>query len=99
MCARGSSNMDNPIEPSQLTGSPQGRLSVLLAWVHSTYGARKVPEITLIFWAIKLLTTGMGETTSDFLVRQIDPVVAVMVAGVCFVAALGLQLSARRYVP
>jgi len=27
----------------------------------------KVPEITLIFWVLKLLTTGMGEAMSDFL--------------------------------
>ena len=27
----------------------------------------KVPEITLIFWVLKLLTTGMGESMSDFL--------------------------------
>ncbi|HEV8192300.1 MAG TPA: hypothetical protein VGP82_12600, partial [Ktedonobacterales bacterium] len=41
------------------------------------YAARKVPEVTIFFWIIKLLTTGMGETTSDFLVRQIVPIIAV----------------------
>jgi uncharacterized membrane-anchored protein len=60
---------------------------------------RKVPQVTLIFWVIKILSTGMGETTSDYLVRTIDPVVAVMLGGVCFVAALILQLAVRRYVP
>ena len=50
--------------------------------------AMKVPEITAFFWIIKVLTTGMGETTSDFLVRAIDPVIAVMLVGVCFAAAL-----------
>ena len=29
----------------------------------------KVPEIVLVFWIIKLLTTGMGEAFSDFLMR------------------------------
>jgi uncharacterized membrane-anchored protein len=62
-------------------------------------GAMKVPEITAFFWIIKVLTTGMGETTSDFLVHQMDPVIAVAIAGVCFFAALVLQLLARRYVP
>lgn len=61
--------------------------------------ARKVPEVTIYFWIIKLLTTGMGETTSDFLVRQIDPVIAVAIGGICFVAALILQFFVRRYVP
>ena len=29
--------------------------------------AAKVPEITVVFWVIKVLTTGMGEATSDYL--------------------------------
>jgi hypothetical protein len=29
--------------------------------------AVKVPEITALFWVIKLLTTLMGEATSDYL--------------------------------
>ena len=29
--------------------------------------APKVPEITALFWVIKILTTGMGEATSDYL--------------------------------
>ena len=29
--------------------------------------AAKVPEITVLFWVIKVLTTGMGEAASDFL--------------------------------
>jgi hypothetical protein len=27
--------------------------------------ASKVPEVTIAFWVIKALTTGMGESTSD----------------------------------
>ena len=59
---------------------------------------RKVPEITVYFWILKLLTTAMGETTSDFLVNRINPVVAVALGGVCLVVALILQFSLRRYV-
>ncbi len=59
---------------------------------------RKVPEITVYFWIIKLLTTAIGESTSDFLVHTIDPVVAVILGGVGFALALVLQLWARRYV-
>jgi uncharacterized membrane-anchored protein len=33
----------------------------------------KVPEITIYFWIVKLLTTAMGESTSDFLVYHINP--------------------------
>jgi uncharacterized membrane-anchored protein len=40
-------------------------------------GLRKVPEITIFFWVIKILTTAMGEATSDYSVHAIDPVIAV----------------------
>jgi uncharacterized membrane-anchored protein len=33
--------------------------------VAHTRTASKVPEITAYFWGIKILTTGMGETTSE----------------------------------
>ena len=38
----------------------------------------KVPEITLVFWVLKLLTTGMGEAMSDFLGQQSVPLAAVV---------------------
>ena len=59
----------------------------------------KVPEITAVFWIVKVLTTGMGETTSDFLVRLIDPVIAVGIGAVAFAVALALQFRLTRYVP
>jgi uncharacterized membrane-anchored protein len=60
---------------------------------------RKVPEITVYFWIVKLLTTAMGEATSDYLVHRFDPVIAVGFAGIVLAAALVLQFRARRYVP
>ena len=38
----------------------------------------KVPKITLYFWVAKLLTTAMGEATSDYLVFHTNPYLAVM---------------------
>jgi uncharacterized membrane-anchored protein len=61
--------------------------------------ASKVPQVTVLFWVVKVLTTGMGETTSDFLVRKINPFVAVVIGGVAFAVALALQFAVRRYVP
>jgi uncharacterized membrane-anchored protein len=58
----------------------------------------KVPEVTVYFWITKVLTTGMGETTSDYLAHRIDPVIAVGFAGVGLAASLVLQFSVRRYV-
>lgn len=62
-------------------------------------GMRKVPEVTLYFWLIKLLTTAMGEATSDFLVYHLSPYLAVGLGFVGLIAALGLQFYVRRYIP
>lgn len=59
---------------------------------------RKVPEVTVYFWVVKVLTTAMGETTSDYLVFHINPYVAVAFGGFGLVAALLLQFATRRYV-
>jgi uncharacterized membrane-anchored protein len=59
----------------------------------------KVPKITLYFWIIKILTTGMGEATSDFLAHQFGPVIAVAIGGSGLALALILQFSVRRYLP
>ena len=59
----------------------------------------KVPEITAIFWIIKLLSTAMGESTSDYLVKRMNPVVAVGFGGIFLVVALIIQFRARTYVP
>lgn len=60
---------------------------------------RRVPEPTVGFWVLKILTTGVGEVASDFLVKTFDPVVVVLVAAVAFAGVAAVQLSARRYVP
>ena len=54
--------------------------------------------MTVYFWIIKVLTTGMGETTSDYFVHRLVPTLAVTLAGICLAASLALQFSARRYV-
>ena len=61
-------------------------------------GLRKVPEITVFFWITKLLTTAMGKSTSDFLVHQIDPVIAVIMGAIGFGIAIALQFWTRKYV-
>ena len=60
--------------------------------------ALKVPEITIYFWIAKLLTTAMGEATSDYLVFGINKYVAVGLGAVGLAVALILQFSAHRYV-
>jgi uncharacterized membrane-anchored protein len=58
----------------------------------------KVPEVTAGFWVAKLLTTAMGEATSDFLAHSHGPIVAGTVGTAVFAGALALQLWVRRYV-
>ncbi len=61
----------------------------------------KVPEVTLIFWTVKILSTTVGETGADYLAVHVglgaNFTMACMVS--LLSAALILQLRARRYVP
>jgi uncharacterized membrane-anchored protein len=57
----------------------------------------KVPEIVILFWVTKVLTTAMGEALSDFLVFRINPFVAVFLGGIGLAAGLALQFYVRRY--
>lgn len=65
----------------------------------TTYLLTKVPEITLLFWITKILTTGMGEATSDFFVKKIGPGGAVVVAGLGLAGAITWQMRSDRYRP
>lgn len=61
--------------------------------------ALRVPELTVLFWVTKILTTGVGETTSDFLGHSTPQLLALAGTGVLLVAAFVVQLRAGRYVP
>jgi uncharacterized membrane-anchored protein len=61
------------------------------------FAASKVPQITVYFWIIKLLSTAMGEATSDYMVRAINPVIAVLLGFIGFVIAMVIQLRAKAY--
>jgi uncharacterized membrane-anchored protein len=58
----------------------------------------KVPQIVAAFWVAKALTTALGESTSDYLVHLMPPVLAVVLGFVAFCVALALQFRTRRYV-
>jgi uncharacterized membrane-anchored protein len=62
-------------------------------------GSKVPPRITVVFWAIKILTTAMGEATSDYLVHAYNPYLAVLGGFAGFVVAVALQYAVRRYVP
>ena len=61
----------------------------------------KVPEVTLIFWLIKVMSTTVGETGADYLAVHVGLGTA-MTGGITvalLATALALQFRARRYVP
>jgi uncharacterized membrane-anchored protein len=68
-------------------------------------GFVKVPEVTVYFWVIKVLTTAMGEATSDYFVHRVGLKDTTALAGMAFITgivlglSLALQFSKPRYVP
>lgn len=62
------------------------------------FRAPKVPEVFLLFWIVKLLTTGIGEAGADYLGTVSIPLAALVGIGGFFVA-LWWQLRAETYEP
>ena len=61
----------------------------------------KVPEVTLSFWIIKIMSTTVGETAADFLAVDagLGQTLTRAVMAVLLAAALVTQLRTRRYTP
>ncbi|MDF3836045.1 hypothetical protein P3W85_24280 [Cupriavidus basilensis] len=61
----------------------------------------KVPEITLIFWIIKIAATTLGETGGDALSMSMNLgyLVSTAIFAVVFLIAVSAQVSARRFNP
>ncbi|MCR8717646.1 hypothetical protein NVV30_02925 [Pseudomonas syringae] len=61
----------------------------------------KVPEVTLAFWVIKILSTTVGETGADFLAVDVGLGAGVTTMGMATLLAIALfgQLRTRAYTP
>lgn len=61
----------------------------------------KVPEVTLVFWIIKIMATTVGETAADFLNvnLQLGLSGTSLVTGALLLVALVFQMRAQRHVP
>jgi uncharacterized membrane-anchored protein len=61
----------------------------------------KVPEVTLYFWAIKIMATTVGETAADYLNVNLGFGLThtTYAMGALLLAVLVFQFRARRYVP
>jgi uncharacterized membrane-anchored protein len=58
---------------------------------------RKVPEVLLLFWVVKILTTAMGEATLDFFVKRYNPATVVILGGLVLAIIIAVQLAAPKY--
>jgi uncharacterized membrane-anchored protein len=61
----------------------------------------KVPEVTLLFWVVKIMSTTVGETAADFLADNLGfglTNTSLIMAGILAIA-LVFQFRASRYVP
>jgi uncharacterized membrane-anchored protein len=61
----------------------------------------KVPEVTLIFWIIKILATTLGETGGDAVSMSMNLgyLVSTGIFAVIFIAAVIIQVSAKQFNP
>jgi uncharacterized membrane-anchored protein len=60
-------------------------------------GAVKVPAVRPYFWAVKLLTTAMGEAVSDYVVLDVNKYLGVVLGFLVFVVAMAWQFRTPRY--
>jgi len=61
----------------------------------------KVPQVTLLFWIIKIAATTLGETGGDAASMSMDLgyLASTLIFAVVFVAAVSAQIKARRFRP
>lgn len=61
----------------------------------------KVPEVTLVFWMIKIAATTLGETSGDAVSMSMDLgyLAATGIFAALFVVAVAIQIGARRFHP
>lgn len=61
----------------------------------------KVPEVTMLFWIIKIAATTLGETGGDAVSMSMDLgyLAATGIFAALFLAAVGVQIAAKRFHP
>jgi uncharacterized membrane-anchored protein len=61
----------------------------------------KVPEVTVLFWVLKIAATTLGETGGDAVSMSMNLgyLVATGIFGIIFLLAVGAQISAKKFNP
>ena len=67
----------------------------------SKYALSKVPELTLIFWIIKILATTLGETAGDALSMSMNLgyLLSTFIFAAIFLVAVSAQIKAKQFHP
>lgn len=62
---------------------------------------KKIPELTALFWIMKICATTLGETAGDLLsmTMNVGYAMSTIILISVFIITLGLQLYSKRYVP
>lgn len=87
--------------------SPSHHTDVDHSTTHVAHGAwnrillNKVPQVTALFWVVKILSTTVGETAADFLNSNVGLGLSATTALMSLLlgAVLIVQFSSRRYIP
>src|SRR6478609_9756433 len=89
---------------TQPTDAPRSgeRMSIETPSDHArTILFNRIPEVTVVFWIIKVLTTTTGETAADYLNDTLGlglTATSLLMGGLLVIALVG-QFATRRYVP
>tara|TARA_R110000868_G_scaffold144960_1_gene364461 strand:+ start:5808 stop:6584 length:777 start_codon:yes stop_codon:yes gene_type:complete len=58
----------------------------------------KVADVTVLFWAIKIISTTVGEASADFFVHQFG-YISILVTFLLLAASIVVQIRFKRYIP
>jgi uncharacterized membrane-anchored protein len=84
-----------PPAPQAHTPPAKGQIP-LIGRIFPAPVAAKVPEVIIVFWVVKVLTTAGGEATSDYL-KTLGNIKGGGIEVLLFLVGLVLQFSTRRY--
>lgn len=61
----------------------------------------KVPEVTMTFWIIKMMSTTVGETAADYLIfnMKLGLTITSILMGAILLSTIVIQLRADKYTP
>jgi uncharacterized membrane-anchored protein len=85
----------SPLSPDRRAASEDGLVPLIGRFFPAPVAA-KVPEVILVFWVVKILTTAGGEVTSDYL-KTYGNLGGGGLEVLVIVVGLVLQFSTRRY--